>query len=336
MREFLLGLLVAVPFGLGASAVLSDGSDGKQPLFRFADPEIVESSGLVVAGGLVLTVNDSGDAGRVFAVDPASGETVGVTHWAGEPEDVEALAPAGPGEVWVGDIGDNARQRESVRVVRVPVGRGDRSVTARGVDLRYPDGAHDAEALLSHPRTGRLYVATKDVFGGRMYAAPARRGDGTQQLEPVGQVMPLVTDGAFLPDGRHVVLRDYARAVVLTFPGLEEVGQVRLPSSPQGEGIAVTPEGTLLVSSEGMHAAVHRFALPRAVARAVAGGSTGPGASPTSPSSVPPSAAGGGDRSASAPEAQPQPVRRTPWPWALGGLVGVAMLVVLLRSLRPR
>ena len=49
-------------------------------LFSFADPEIVESSGLVATEGLVVTVNDSGDAARAFIVDPGSGETVGVTE----------------------------------------------------------------------------------------------------------------------------------------------------------------------------------------------------------------------------------------------------------------
>ena len=71
----------------------------------------------------MVTTNDSGDSGRVFAVDPATGDTVGTTSWSPAPEDVEALAPAGPGHVWVGDIGDNRRARDSVQVLRVPVGR---------------------------------------------------------------------------------------------------------------------------------------------------------------------------------------------------------------------
>ena len=83
--------------------------DEGRVVFRFQDPAIVEASGLVVQDGLFLTTNDSGDTGRVFAVDPDTGRTTGVTTWASEPQDVEALAPAGGGEVWVGDIGDNAR-----------------------------------------------------------------------------------------------------------------------------------------------------------------------------------------------------------------------------------
>ena len=54
-----------------------------------------------------------------------SGETVGVTGWTADPTDVEALAPAGPGSVWVGDIGDNRGLRDSITVAEVPVQPGD-------------------------------------------------------------------------------------------------------------------------------------------------------------------------------------------------------------------
>ena len=104
MVERVLAGLVVVPFLLGAAVAPADEA---QVVFSFRDHEIVESSGLAVVDGLVVTTNDSGDSGRVFAVDPATGKTVGVTEWADDPTDVEALAPDGHGGVWVGDIGDN-------------------------------------------------------------------------------------------------------------------------------------------------------------------------------------------------------------------------------------
>ena len=162
-RRVAVGVCVAVPFLLGAAAGATGADD---PAFRFTDPDIVESSGLVVRDGLVVTTNDSGDSGRLFAVDPDSGGTVGVTSWTPEPVDVEALAPAGPGHVWVGDIGDNQHVRRSVEVLRVPVGRGRVTASPEAYELVYPDGARDAEALVSHPVTGQLFVITKGVFAG--------------------------------------------------------------------------------------------------------------------------------------------------------------------------
>ncbi|HYH34041.1 MAG TPA: hypothetical protein VD814_02700 [Nocardioides sp.] len=330
MRDLVRAVVVAVPLGLGASLVLADSPE---PLFRFADRQIVESSGLALRDGLVLTVNDSGDTARVFAVDPEDGRTVGVTRWAGEPVDVEALAPAGPGEVWVGDIGDNDRDRSSIRVLRVPVGPGERTAAGAGLDLVYPDGPNDAEALLCHPRTGRLLVVTKDVFGGQVYAVRPRPDEERQRLLRIGEAMPLVTDGAFFPDGRHLVLRDYSKAVVLSYPELEVVGEVTLPPARQGEGVAVTPEGTLLVSSEGVRSAVHEVALPAEVQRALAGE---PAASPTASGSPTPTAAPAPTTSGDAAPGAGAATGRDPWPWVVGGIVGLAMVVVLVRSLRPR
>ena len=164
MRErYLLGM-TAVPFVVAAflPGALLAGNE----VTRFEDPEIVESSGLAVDDGLLVTTNDSGDSGRVFTVDPATGETVGVTQWSADPVDVEALAPAGGGEVWVGDIGDNRAERPSVSVARVPVGRGNRDVDVPSYELVFPEGPRDAESLLADPATNQLYVISKGVFGG--------------------------------------------------------------------------------------------------------------------------------------------------------------------------
>ena len=91
-----------------------------------------------------------------------------------------------------------------------------------------------------HPVTGRLYVATKGIFGGELYAAPPELADDAPNvLGLVGETTGIVTDGAFFPDGEHLVLRTYTNAVVYSFPALEQVGSFDLPSQEQGEGIAV-------------------------------------------------------------------------------------------------
>ncbi len=260
MRRVAVGVVVALPFLLGAAA--GTEPTGSRPAFRFADPEVVESSGLAVAGGLVVTTNDSGDSGRVFVVDPASGATVGVTSWEPDPTDVEALAPAGPGHVWVADTGDNRQVRDSVEVLRVPVGRGDVTVTPTAFELVYPDGPRDAEALVSHPVTGRLHVITKGVFGGTVYAAPTRLDPhGPNRLEAVADAPGIVTDATFLPGGGGVVMRTYSRAHLVAYPSWEGVASWDLPPQDQGEGVAVSGRD-LLVSTEGARSRVLAVPLP--------------------------------------------------------------------------
>jgi hypothetical protein len=265
-----VGAVVALPFLLGAAAGAPGAAD--RPAFRFADPDVVESSGLVVLpgtsrDGLVVTANDSGDSGRVFAVDPATGRTAGVTSWPGGPQDVEALAPAGPDHVWVGDIGDNRHVRDTVSVLRVPVGRGDVTATPETYELVYPDGSRDAEALLSHPLTGRLLVVTKGVFSGTVYAAPQRlRADRPNRLVAVGDAPGLVTDATFLPGGGGVVMRTYSTAHLVSFPSWQPVESWTLPDQDQGEGIALAGR-ELLVSTEGVRSEVLAVGLPASAGR---------------------------------------------------------------------
>lgn len=313
MRRLIAAVVIITPFLVGAS-VAAD-RDG-EVVFRFADPEIIESSGLVVADGLVVTVNDSGDSARIFTVDLDTGRTVGVTRWSGAATDDEALAPAGRGQVWVGDIGDNGGSRPSVTVTRVPYGRSDATVEGESFELTYPGSAADAEALLSHPVTGRLYVVSKEVLGGTVFEAPAAlSASEPNRLRAIGDAPGVVTDGSFFPDGRHLILRDYGSATVFTFPGLKEVESVELPAQQQGEGISVAPDGRVYASSEGVRSPLLRISLP----------------SPTPTPSPSPSATPSPDPSV-ATEEDTDP---DPRPWVIGGLVALAGIIVLVRALRP-
>jgi hypothetical protein len=333
MRERSVLGLTAIPFVVGA--LLPGSRPAGDEVTRFEDPAIVESSGLAVVDGMLVTTNDSGDTGRVFTVDLATGRTVGVTAWSAAPDDVEALAPAGGSEVWVGDIGDNRAKRPSVSVSRVSVGRGNLDVDAPSYELVYPEGPRDAESLLADPVAGRLYVVSKGVFGGAVYAAPARlSARRPNRLEEVGPVLGIATDAAFFPDGRHLIVRSYSEAAVYSWPGLAEVGHFGLPDQQQGEGIAVSADGTIYASSEGLHSPVLRIALPAAVRRAMEPAT--PTATPTptpspSPSQTPPP---GSREGRELPEQDVGP--RSAWGWALGGILGLGIVVVLARALRPR
>ena len=221
-------------------------------VLTFRDGRITESSGLVAIGDLFATVNDSGDTARVFLVD-RTGTTVGVSRWTGTVRDVEALAPGPDDTVWLGDIGDNLTSRTSVRLIRLPVGRGDRTHTGEAFELRYPDGPRDAESLAVQPVTGRVVIVSKELFGGSAYSPASLRADGPVTMRRLASgLLPMATDAAFLPDGRHVVVRNYTSAAVYRFPSWEEVGRVRLPVQAQGEAIAVDGTRGVYISTEGV------------------------------------------------------------------------------------
>ena len=114
-------------------------------------------------------------------------------------------------------------------------------------DLAYPDGAHNAETLMSDPVTGRLYIATKGVFGGTLYAVPRQP---LARPAPTGcgrwaTCCPIATDGAFFPDGRHLVIRDYAGGRVYAWPSLQPVADLPAARPAAGRGDRGGADGTL-------------------------------------------------------------------------------------------
>ena len=255
-----------------------------------------------------------------------------MTHWSDAPTDVEALAPAGPGAVWVGDLGDNLAERADVTITRVPVGRGDRTVQPTSYRLSYPGGARDAETLVRDPRTGRLYVASKDVFGGTLYAVPRHlSADRVNPLTRVGRVLPMATDGAFFPDGRHLVVRGYGSATVYAWPSLQPVASFDLPAQPPGRGD---------------RGGGRRVGVPLLRGPAV-GRCSGSRCRPPydarwrrrrRPRRRPRRSSSPLHRPCRRPRRRSRSRPRTTdvWPWVLGGLVGLGAVVVLVRSLRPR
>ena len=333
----LLGLvgILGAPGVVGLVAVDATGAPDPSVAFTLADPAIEESSGLVVdaGSGLFVTVNDSGDSGRVFTVDPATGSTVGVTRWDQQPRDVEALAPAGPGEVWVANIGDTAAERDLVSVRRVPVGTGDLDAsTATSYDLTYPGGARDAETLMVDP-DGRLVIVTKGLLGGEVLRTEQPLdADRPNAMTRIGVAVPIATDGAFFPDGRHLIVRSYGIAVVYAYPSLDEVGSFSLPDQEQGEGIAVDASGTVFVSSEGAGSEVLSVPLPKAVRRALAPPRPTDPATPDPPAaSASPSTPLGASPSAPPPADDDGPLLS--W-WQYLMVAGVATVVLAARLSR--
>jgi hypothetical protein len=254
---------------LGAAVTLS----GPTPLLRLQDPALLESSGLAVSArhdDVLWTHPDGGTVAEVRAVDP-SGETVATVTLAGiDPYDPEALAP-GPDEdggpaLFLADIGDNGEERADISVFRFaePATLADQTADATWYRFTYPDGPHDAEALLVHPRTGRLMVATKGFGGSGLYRAPrdlVPSDVGTNELVRVAGVPALVTDGAYLPDGRFA-LRTYSSVFVYDRPG-HQVARAPLPPQPQGESLAADGD-RLLAGSEGERSAVYAVPVPQA------------------------------------------------------------------------
>ncbi|MFV0129314.1 WD40 repeat domain-containing protein [Streptomyces sp. HMX112] len=307
-------LLAAAPAGA------ADGEGG----FTIEDPRITESSGLAASRahpGVYWTHNDQ-DGPHVYAVDSRTGRTVATVtmRGVGKPRDMEAISVGGDGHVYVGDIGDNLNGSWSnvwIYRFREPERLGDRTVDATQYTVRYAEGPRNAEAMMVHPRTGRVYIASKNEEGGGLYEGPARlTTGGTNVFRRVGEV-PWVTDGAFSPDGSQLLLRGYfsARAYAWRDGRLGADTAVRAPIQGQSESVTYTTDGSaLMFGTEGGRSEVVRVPVAGQEDRPPAGrGSGAPDAAP---------APGGGEG------------RDHTWTVLL--LAGVAVLAMGGRKLRRR
>ncbi|MER7503299.1 hypothetical protein AB0L05_12940 [Nonomuraea pusilla] len=261
---------LALGCALPAAPALAD--EGPQKVFTFKDPRITESSGLAPSptrDGVYYTHNDSSAAPVFYAVG-SDGRTRATFRLRGaEARDWEAMAavkdPAtGRGVLWFADIGDNQDSWPDVSVYRVdePETLRDATLTATRYRLRYADGPRNAEGVMVHPGTGRLYVVSKQ-FAGSVYAAPKKlRADRVNVLRRVAAAPIMATDAAYAPDGSSYVVRTYISATLYR-PSGEMIARVSMPELKQAESIAYTRDGRyLLTGSEGANSPVYRVPIP--------------------------------------------------------------------------
>lgn len=281
-----LSIALAAPasggFAIGSSTVSSSPHGRPVDIGPLEDPLIVESSGLVASRttpGSFWTHNDSGPYDPYLFCVRADASSCG--RWTipgASATDWEDIA-AGPGPVagvsylYVGDIGDNARQRSSVMVYvveepKVADDAGLSTTTTTSVpstiELTYPDGAHDAETLLVHPRSGDLYIVTKERNSrSRVYKASAPLGPRVQMAKiatfRIFDNFSERTGGDISPDASRVVFSTYLGAYEKRAYGGDFDSIWKAPAIPidmgaikQREAIAYSLDGNGLFStSEG-------------------------------------------------------------------------------------
>jgi len=252
------------------------------------DPAITESSGLVASRtspGSYWTHNDAGNAPLIYAFD-RQGRSQGVWRVTGAAAyDWEDIS-AGPGPkpdtnyLYIGDIGDNDGTRPEIVIYRIPeplissgspvstAERPQATETAEAIRLRYPDGKHDSEALLVHPKTGRIYLVVKEKSAKPgIYAADAPTALGgvvtlarIGEVDMSGRLGSLINGGAISPDGQRAALSDYTQGYEFVLPDAkapfdsiwkQPMRTVDLGTRKHGEAICYRLDGkALLATSE--------------------------------------------------------------------------------------
>ena len=181
--------------------------------------------------------------------------------------------------LYLGDIGDNGKQRDDIVVYRVPepAVTDGALTTLSGVEaitLRYPDGKYNSEAM-AVDADGTIYVITKSN-GTRVYMAPYPQSTtDVITMTPVaaGTLAPKVDmSGADIRmDGRALIVRGYRNAWTWPIRPGESMATTlaRTPCTTptyrpetQGEAIAfLANDGSYTTTGEMSRAPVRQFTL---------------------------------------------------------------------------
>jgi hypothetical protein len=222
-------------------------------LGTMARHDVDEASGAALSatqGGVLFTINDSGNEPLLYALDTTGADRGAWRVRGARNVDWEAVsvgpcgAPDASGTdgaasscVYIGDVGDNTAERVTRSIYRVPEpaaeGAGFTGSTGRAQQLvyRYSDGPRNVEAMYVAP-DGGIFLIMKNTP--RRIAARGRRArvyhlspsawDGpspaTAQLVDSLPIVPgsalgrQITDAALSPDGRHVAVRTYSQVFI--------------------------------------------------------------------------------------------------------------------------
>lgn len=216
-------------------------------------PAVAEDLVLPDAGAAVTGVawDDSGD--RLFAVSEVHGASILIIDAAGEkrgnldfsaqPESVQGLA-LHDGNLYVGDIGGD---RDEITVFRMSAEAGEQKY--RAYKFAYPDGSHDAKALLVSGK-GRIYIVTAGENAGVYRAELELSRDGVNKLTRSADAPDGVTDATFLPDGATIIMRTAAGLAKVDAYSWETTATVSYVGAPEGESVTAKGEGAILVGAQ--------------------------------------------------------------------------------------
>lgn len=244
-----------------------------------AGEDIVEASGLAasrVNDSTFWVINDSGNESLLHAVGADGADLAAIAIEGVLGFDWEDIA-VGPGPepevsyVYIGDIGDNLRLRNTISLLRLPEPDLQDSPpavsTATTIRLSYPDGPEDAEAMWIDPITADIFVVTKRQQDGRavVYRAPPAPAEPVEPI-PLSRVAEFefpdngqVTAADVSADGAVVALRGYNevwmwRRTDLTYETTlgAEPCLAPAPDEIQGESLGFLPgELSYVTLSEG-------------------------------------------------------------------------------------
>lgn len=215
----------AVTVGTAVPAAAAPTASAGHKVCTINDQRITAISGLAATAQGYDVINNTGDSMSVYQLDGSCQVTNVVTD-PNTPREPQDLAATSDGTLWVADVGDKDKSRDTIALWKFPSGNSPATLYR----MQYPSGVGpvDARSVLMQPN-GTPVVVTYQAGAGKVYVPSgklsadsptplkaagsipvAATGTPGSPIGPVGQ--RVFTGGAVSPDGKRAVLRTYTDA----------------------------------------------------------------------------------------------------------------------------
>jgi DNA-binding beta-propeller fold protein YncE len=226
-------------------------------VFPVSDARLVEASGIADSKanpGYLWVEQDSGNPPDITLLQH-NGTVLKTVHLAGvenrDWEDIALAAGPQPGKqyLYLAETGDNLLVHSDYAIYRFeePAAATDTIKQVDKIAFFYPNGSHNAEAILVDPDTKDIYIITKTDLKSKVFKLSYPYSTTTMnKVEELGSLpYNYVVSAAISPSGKEVVVKkydaiyDYPRTPGETIMQTLSKQPVNLPYQvePQGEAI---------------------------------------------------------------------------------------------------
>ena len=224
---------------------------------------------------LIYTLEDSGNANKIYAINPEGKLAKTITIVNAKNVDWEDITKDKSGNVYIGDFGNNDNERKDLCIYKLNKNQLNKDVASAEykVSFSYPEQTefppkkkelfYDVEGFFEYGNYFYLFTKNRSKdFDGTTFIYKILNKSGTQKATKIGEFKTcnnynhcVLTSATISPDGKKVVLLSHDKIVLFKgFKGdLFHKGtqtEIKLSHFSQKEAIVFKDNNTLLIADE--------------------------------------------------------------------------------------
>lgn len=249
------------------------------PTVAPVDPELTEASGIADSKtypGYLWVHEDSGTPSELQLLSHSGSVLKSVVLEGIINRDWEDMTLAG-NDLYIADIGDNNQVYPTYSIYKFtePVPEADIVSDIETISFQYPDGSHDAEAILVDPQTKDIFIITKKDNPSRVYKVSFPFNNNELNTATLVGTIPFsgVVSTALSPDGKELIVKTYTSIRYYEREAGETIGEalqntyteIPYEIEPQGEAITFAKDnsGFFTLSEKGNGTSVSLYFYQR-------------------------------------------------------------------------